>query len=328
MNISDVVNITNGELVSKPKIQSINSATVYPSKVELGDLFFSSSQEDIDSALSNGAYAIIFDDDTIVKNDNEIAWIKVSDVKLASMKLIRYVLLKKEIDIYLLNAHELSFLKMVAVDKRNITILSSDWRKTFEQIVNSNDLLFVGDDEELLTTIKPNISRLESQKDYQLISDTLFKCSFKIDGYVYQNYDIVPFHMQHLARVLHFVDTHHMRYDLEKIRYTKHFTPVFIDNQLQIQSSSKSEKVVIFVDNLKDIYKANEYIYYRLKWIRSIILTPKKTKIDLEKNPVWFDDISDVHQKLKTLTYNYAFVYNLDKSILPTLQQEYDLFNQ
>lgn len=328
MNISDVVNITNGELIGSPKIQSINSATVYPSKVELGDLFFSSIQEDIDSALSNGAYAIIYDDDNIVKNDSEIAWIKVSDVKLASMKLVRYVLLKKEIDIYLLNIHELSFLKMLTVDKRSITILSDDWKKTFEQIVNSNDLLFVGDDEELLTTIKPNIPRLSTEKDYQLISDTLFKCSFKIDGYVYQNYDIVPFHMVHLAKVLHFLDSRHIRFDLEKIRYTKHFVPVFIDNQLRIQSSSKSEKVVIFVDNLKDIHEASEYIFYRLKWIRSIVLTPKKTKVDLEKNPVWFDDIHDVHQKLKTLTYNYAFVYNLDKSILPSLQQEYDLFNQ
>ncbi len=328
MNISDVINITNGELIGTPKIQSVNSATVYPSKVEQGDLFFSSSQEDIDSALSNGAYAVIFDNDDIVRNDSEIAWIKVSDIKLAAMKLVRYVLLKKEIDIYLLNTHELSFLKMVAVDKRNINILSNDWRKTFEQIVNSNDLLFVGDDEELLTTIKPNIARLDKEMDYQLISDTLFKCSFKMDGYVYQNYDIVPFHMEHLTKVLHFLQAHHLRYDIEKIRYTKHFVPVFIDNQLRIQSSSKSEKAVIFIDNLKDIYEANEYIFFRLKWIRSIILTPKKTKMDLEKNPVWFDDIHDVQQKLKQLTYNYAFVYNLDKSILPTLQQEYDLFNQ
>jgi ferrochelatase len=328
MNISDVVNITNGELIGAPKIQSVNSATVYPSKVEVGDVFFSSSQEDIDSAVSNGAYAIIYDSDDIVKNDNEIAWIKVSDLKLAAMKLVRYVLLKKEIDIYLLNIHELSFLKMVAVDKRNVAFLSSDWRKIFEQIINGDDILFVGDDEELLTTIKPNIAKLDTQKDYQLISDTLFKCSFKIDGYVYQNYDIAPFHMEHLTKVLYFLDSNHIRYDLEKIRYTKHFVPVFIDNQLRVQSSSKSEKVVIFVDNLKDIYEANEYIYYRLKWIRSIILTPKKTKMDLDKNPVWFDDIHDVHQKLKLLTYNYAFVYNLDKSILPTLQQEYDLFNQ
>ncbi len=46
MNISDVVNITNGELASSPKIKSVNSATVYPSKVEQGYLFFSSNQED------------------------------------------------------------------------------------------------------------------------------------------------------------------------------------------------------------------------------------------------------------------------------------------
>ncbi|MDD3775110.1 MAG: hypothetical protein PHV08_04020 [Sulfurovaceae bacterium] len=327
MNISDIVNITDGLLIGAPKVQAVESASVYPSKIEHGDLFFSSSQDEIDSAINNGAYAIVYDNEEIVKNDNEIAWIKVSDIRLAAMKLVRYVLLKKEADFYLLDPHELSFLKMLAADKRNITIISSDWKKAFEQIVNSSDHLFVGDDIELLTTIKPDVLKLEEKKEIQLISETMFRCSLKIDGYVYQNYEIAPFHIAYLSKVLHFLDKHNIRYDIEKLKYTKHFLPVFIDNQLQALPSGKSDKVVIFADNLKDIYSAKEYIKYRIRWIRSIILTPRKTKLDLDENPIWFDDIDDVHNSLKKLIYNYAFVYSLDKSILPELQQKYNLFN-
>ena len=54
----------------------------------------------------------------ITPTDNEIAWIKVNDIKLASMKLARYVLLKKELDIYLFDIHELDFLKMILKDKK------------------------------------------------------------------------------------------------------------------------------------------------------------------------------------------------------------------
>ncbi len=327
MNISDIVNITEGVLVGTPKVQAIESASVYPSKIDLGDLFFSSIQEEIDNAIENGAYAIVYDDESITKKDDEIAWIKVSDIKLAAMKLVRYVLLKKEADFYLLNPHELSFLKMLTVDKRNITIISNDWKKAFEQIVNSSDHLFVGDDAELLTTIKPDVLTLEHKKEVQLITETIFRCSLKIDGYVYQNYEIAPFHIKHLSKVLYFLDEHHLRYEIEKLRYTKHFLPVFIDNQLQVLISGKSDKVVIFVDNLKDINAAREYIKYRIRWIKSIVLTPPKTKLDLEENPIWFSSIEEVHNSLKKLTYNYAFVYTLDKSILPELQQKYNLFN-
>ncbi|MEJ2497156.1 MAG: hypothetical protein P8Y43_06750 [Sulfurovaceae bacterium] len=64
MNISDVVNITEGELLNTPKIQSVNAATTYQSKVERGDLFFSDDIEAIESAVENGAYTIIFEDDS------------------------------------------------------------------------------------------------------------------------------------------------------------------------------------------------------------------------------------------------------------------------
>lgn len=48
MKIEDILNLTEGVLTNAPKVQAIQAATVYPSKVDHGDLFFSSSQEEID----------------------------------------------------------------------------------------------------------------------------------------------------------------------------------------------------------------------------------------------------------------------------------------
>ena len=100
MKIEDILNLTEGTLSNTPKVQAIESATVYYSKVEHGDLFFSSNQEEIDQAIANGAYAIVYDDDSIVRKDEEIAWIEVSDIQLAAFKLIRYVIIKKRVKVF------------------------------------------------------------------------------------------------------------------------------------------------------------------------------------------------------------------------------------
>jgi len=88
MKIEDIINLTEGVLTNTPKVHAIEAATVYPSKVDQGDLFFSSSQEEIDKAIKNGAYAIVYDNNEIIKKDDEIAWIKVSDIQLAALSVM------------------------------------------------------------------------------------------------------------------------------------------------------------------------------------------------------------------------------------------------
>ena len=78
MKIEDILNLTEGVLTNTPKVQAIESATVFYSKVEHGDLFFSSNQEEIDQAIQNGAYAIVYDDENIIQKDDEIAWININ----------------------------------------------------------------------------------------------------------------------------------------------------------------------------------------------------------------------------------------------------------
>ncbi len=326
MKIEDILNLTEGTLSNTPKVQAIESATVYYSKVVHGDLFFSSNQEEIDQAIANGAYAIVYDDEKIIREDEEIAWIKVTNIQLAAFKLIRYVVIKKESKFFLLSEHELTFLKMILLHKGNISFIANDWRKAFEQILNSDAGLFVGADKELMQLIKPDIKKLEREVEGYPISDTLFKSTFKVDGYVYQEKELIPFHLEYLLRVVHFCNIQDLPFSVDRIKYTKHFIPVFIDGELKSTKPSKSDKVAIFTDNIKDIVEAREYIKRSNMWVKGIVLTPPKTKVPGIDRPHWFESEEEVRELLKNTLFNYAFIYNADKSILNTIKEEYSLF--
>jgi ferrochelatase len=326
MKIEDLLNLTAGEIVSDPTITAVNSATVYPSKVDRGDLFISNNKEDIETALSRGAYAIIFSDSSIKVTDSEVAWIKVNDIQISAFKIIRYVLISRESSFYLFDEHELSFLKMIVTKKNNFEILPNDWRKVFEKVLNSNTKIFIGTDEELVKMIKPDVSTLNKDTSCEIIHDTLFRTTFKINGFIYQEKEITPFHVDYLKRVVEFCDEHHLPYSIDRIRYTKHFVPVFIDGFLNVIKPNMSDKVAIFVDNLDDVYKAREYIRYNGAWVKSIVLTPPKTKVDGVDRPYWYTDINEAREILKKSYFNYAFVYGLDKSILPKIKEYSSLF--
>lgn len=326
MTIDALLNLTDGSLQNSPTIQAIEGATVFHSKVEHGDLFVSSNQEEIDMAINNGAYGIIYDEENIVITDPEIAWIKVSSIQDAAFKLLRYVILEKEAEFYLLSEHENSFLKMILLQKSNIAFITNDWRKAFEQILNSSQKLFVGTNEILMKHIKPDITKLKEMADGYPVTDTLFKSTFRVGKYVYQDKELVPFHLDALLRVIALCDAQELPYSIDRVKYTKHFVPIFIDSDLNRAQSSKSDRVVIFTDNLKDINQAREYIKYNGTWVKSIVLTPPKVKVENLTRPFWFENEEEVRETLKNVQFNYAFVYTLDKSILNQIKEEYSLF--
>ncbi len=327
MKIEDLLNITAGTLVNNPVIHTISSATIFPSKVEEGDLFLANSIEDIPSAIANGAYAIMFEGDTThISIDSEIAWIRVDSLKDAAFRLLRYVLLHKDADFVLLREHEMSFLKMILTHKNSISILPDSWVKAFEIILNSDKRLFVGSDSKLLQTIVPDIEYLYKEADGYIISDTLFRTTFKVDGYIYQDKEIAPFHLDYLLRVIPVCKNYQLQYSLDKIKYTKHFQPVFVDSRLHSVPKGSSERVIIFVDNIDDIIKARAYIKEQSRWVKSIVLTPPNTKIPDIDRPFWFETPKDAKEILVNRHFNYAFVYSLNKEMLQNMQEQYTLF--
>ena len=322
MKIEDLLNLTEGTLTNTPQIQAIESATAFPSKIGQGDLLFASTIEDIATAVENGAYAIIYDMEEVEILDPEIAWIKVRSVKESAFRLLRYVLLNREADFHLLDKHEMTLLKMILTHKSNITFLPDAWNKAFEQILNGDGYLFVGTDKELMHLIKPESVKLTKEAEGYPVSDTLFKSTFRIGKYIYQDIKLIPFHLEYLLRVVYFCNMYELPYTIDRVRYTKHFMPLYIDNNLHTVAQGAGDKVLIFTDDLANVVKARDYVRYQTTWVKSIVLTPPKTKVGNVERPYWFSSVAEAREILTSVHYNYAFVYSLDKELFRSFEKD------
>ncbi|HJE03319.1 MAG TPA: peptidoglycan synthetase, partial [Aliarcobacter thereius] len=100
MKISSIVDIIDGELLSTPSITSINSIKTESEKVKTADLFIARNIDDLNIAIKNGAYAVIFEEDFSV-SDTEVAFIKVRNIEKALLSIFRFKLANKNIKAYL-----------------------------------------------------------------------------------------------------------------------------------------------------------------------------------------------------------------------------------
>lgn len=99
MQISSILDIVDGSLLNSPSISFIYSIKTNALKVKEGDLFIAKNINEIELAIKNGAFAIILDTNVPII-DNEIAWIKVKNIDISIIKLIRFKLAIKDIDAY------------------------------------------------------------------------------------------------------------------------------------------------------------------------------------------------------------------------------------
>ncbi len=324
MDIENLINIIDGKLINNPKIKKVESATIYPSKVEMGDLFFASSKEDLSKAIQNGAFAVVFEGDLPSIEDKEIAYIKVNSIKEATIKFLRYILIQKESTIYYFEDIEISLLKQITNRKTSIyTILDNNWQKSFETILNSNYEIFITNSLEDASTLSPNFKSLDNMVYGYIISDSLLKTTFKIEKYIYQNIDITPLFFDNLRKVVSFCQEKDIDYDINRVKYTKEFKPIFVDTNLNALPKGSSDRVLIFVNSIQTINKAIEYLKEQGKWIKSLIFTPPKVKLESTIKPIWYNSPNEAKEYLKKEYFQYAFCYQLKIEDIISNSKEY-----
>jgi ferrochelatase len=327
MTIENLINIIDAKVINSPKVTKISACTIFPSKVELGDLFFANEKESIDKAIENGAYAIVFEGSKPDIKDSEIAYLQVDSIKDASMKLLRYVLTKKQSQIYYFNEIQEAMLKKIVSRKSKIYAFTpNNWQKSFELILNSDYNIFITTDLEYAKKLTPSFKILDSSVSGYIVHDSLLKTTFKIEKYIYQDMNIPPFFVDDLQKVIPFARELDLEFDINRVDYTKLFKPYYIDEQLRVSSKASSSRVLIFTDSLDVIDSSIEYLKHQGKWTKSIALTPPKTKVEIVDRPYWYEDINSAKEVLKREHYNFAFCYKLNPSDIIEKDEEAKLF--
>jgi len=331
MRLENIIALTNGKIVNSPFVNKFLNISFNSKSIRRGDLFIAFENQDIDEAIINGAYGILFSKPTQI-TDSEIAWIKVENVEEALKRLIRFQLIDKNISVYETNEIILK-LALQVITEPSFVVISGDIKdisNTLLQIDNNSTILFCPTltDKNLFTKI--NKISINTTNKIDIIEQTLFETSFIYDNIFYERQLISPFFMPYLEILLHFFKTKNINYRLKKFTLIDHFEPIFINNKLEIKEFGTSEMVLIFENEFSLVEKEISFLENEATWAKKIYIIPKSINIKLDiKNIFIYNDDYDVIKILKENKFHFALIIGVSKSILlqnQTKKSEISLF--
>ena len=274
MKISSVVDIVGGKLQNKPSISFFTQSHTKLKKIKDGDLFISSSLEDILSAIKNGAFGIVYDFEIdISKYDNEIAWIKVDSIQKAIVKLLRFELSNKELLSYSLDSVSYEILKLLNPYKDNILFLEDSMQNNLELINNlENKTILVSKNHTFLTNIYPKTKQIVL-KNYNLKNLTIhsiFETSFSYMGKLYYKLKISKLYINNLLTIIELFKIQEI--DNQKLKSLQYMQPIFINKNLNLVEFGKTNRFIIANQDKNITLKEIEFLYEYFKYGKIFIL--------------------------------------------------------
>ena len=317
MRLENLLALTEAKLVNEPCVSSFENIIFDASRVKRGDLFIASSIQDIDLAVSNGAYGIVYDRPVSI-TDAEIAWIEVVDIKIALEKLLRFRLIQNNIVAYECDEIVLKLASQI-VTNENLVVATMFAEKLFKQLWQlepRTTLLFSSTfhERDIFTNIKKIQKNPNSNID--IMEQTLFETSFIYNNKYYERQLISPFFMPYLEELFHLYDKLNINFRLRKFNTIDNFEAVFTNKKLEIKDFGASDKVLIFEKNTSLIQKEIDFLQSKASWANIIYILPQHVDINDDTGVFRYKDKDEIKQILKENKFHFALVVGVDKSIL------------
>lgn len=328
MKIENFVRIIDGKLSTTPPIDAFGSICFEPSRVLHGDLFIdtTASREMIHQALEKGAYAIV----TIlpfINEDEECAWIEVSTIEQTLIKLLRYTITQKSLDVLLLSPVQEAFFEMIQLAPKTFKRLKGDLINITKTVLmaKEEDSFFLSD-ERLAEKIAPMAERVENflhVKPY-LIAKGLFLSSFIYKERFYAEQKIPSLFVEALLALLDFCDNHNIAYTLDHLTFCEHFYPCYVSHNLNKKEFGTSDKVLIFEPNFELLPLLCSHLFSSSKHPQALLCLPENLHYNFPfaGKRIWFKTPQDLLLQLKTETFTYALIVASKEPFEPLLQKE------
>jgi len=327
MRLENVLALTHGQLVNDPFVKNFTNTVFDVKAVKRGDLFMAFHEEDIEEAILNGAYGILFSKPTQI-SDSEIAWIKVQDLEEALKRLLRFRLIEKSVTVYETNEIVLKLALQVVTESRFIAINGSikNIAKDLWDIEESATILFAPSlvDKNIFThTIELSQTPLHK---INIIEQTLFETSFIYDDIFYERQLISPFFMPYLETFLNLLKTLKVSYRLRKFTPIDHFEAVFTNKKFEIREFGTSDKVLIFEKNTDLIAAEINFLEREAAWAKIIYLLPYidssiEERMNKRDSLLIYTDEEEIFTLLQNNNFHFAFIVGVDKQILTKVRK-------
>ncbi|QKF64952.1 hypothetical protein [Campylobacter corcagiensis] len=304
LNIDNLVRLTKGELLSKPKISSVTNFATTTKEITLGSCYFTNDYSDALQALKLGAYAIICES-KISLDDDEIALIKVDSIKRAKFRIMRYFVALKELKFVKVTPVMMEILENIKFDFSGVVL-----RSDFKQIINAPKKALVFSDEFDMDITK-NFINLEPNLDiYPDILGSIFHT--KILG---QTLNLPEVFYPELHTLLNFLDTKEFKF--RDFSSFSHFEPIFVDKFYRLKEFGTSYRAFIAESDEELFLRANKYL--KAKFKQGILtFSPKTSSV---KSDIKFKDLGQIKTDLD---FRYALVLATKDEILEILSSKQD----
>jgi len=336
MRLENILALTNAKLLNKPFVTTFTNISFHAKDVKRGDLFIAFDEENIEEAIFNGAYGILFSKPTQI-SDTEIAWMKVDNIDTALKRLLRFQLLKKDLIVYEVNEIILKLALQVITESKFFVVHGDivDIAKSLWEIDKGSIILFCPSLREGDIFTKTIELSQTTYNDINIVEQTLFETSFIYDNIFYERQLISPFFMPYLEVLLNLFKNKNINYRLKKFVPIDHFEAVFTNKRFEIKDFGTSDKVLIFEKNSSLVDAEIGFLHKEATWAKIIYVLPysEQKLIDSVVNKeslLVYKNKNEILGLLKEVNFNFALLIGIDKDILTkplSSQAEISLFD-
>ncbi len=325
MRLENILALTHGSLKNDPFITAFDGISYHAKRVKRGDLFIARDPDSIAEAVFNGAYGIIFERPTQI-SDDEIAWIKVDSIDDAMLRLLRFRLIEKELNVYHCDAVTLALAAQI-IASNDFIVLSCDPIETFKQLWDCEQgatVLYLPafTNSALFTASRP--MPVYADESVEIIEQTLFETSFIYQRIFYERQQLSAFFIPYLERLLNFLDSMMIRFRLRTFKAIEHFETCFINANLEPVEFGGSDKVLIFEPDFGLVASEMDYLSDQANWAKHIYLLPeaKAHRYKGMPNVFTYQDQADIINTLKRADFHFALIAEQSREILETQHKD------
>ena len=314
MKISSILDIVDGSLLNSPSISFIYSIKTNVEKIKEGDLFIAKNNEEIVQAVKNGAFGIILEENHPII-DNEIAWIKVDNIDISIIKLIRFNLAVKNLKAYYCEKPTYDLLKIYSnyLDN-NIKLIPTKLEnllKFVEDIENNN--IIISSNKDIINKIYPNNYNFEELNNIEhvnnLIEHSLFETTFSYKDLYFSRLKISSLYISNFISVSIFINK---EIDFLKLKSFFNIKPIFLDRNLNIVEFGKSDKFIICQKDLELVRKEINYIKNKYKYAKTLFVTKTSLNFLNEDEQIMIENLEELKPILRKLKFNGVYIIGFD----------------
>jgi len=319
MRLKNILALTDGTVINEPFVTIFTNIVFEANRVTRGDLFVGFNESDIEEAILNGAYGVIFDKPTQI-SDSEIAWIKVNDISQALKRLLRFRLIEKEVVAYKCDEIVLKLALQILIEKRFIVVTGDiiTTTKLLWDVEHKSIVLFSPTEtsEDIFSDFNTLLPSFTST--ITIMEQTLFETSFIHDNIFYERQLISPFFIPYLEELLYLLNLLKINFRLKKFTPIENFEAVFTNKKFEIKEFGTSDTVLIFEKNCTIVKHEILYLQKQAPWAKTIFLIPyiHTNNFDHIDDIILYQNENEILNILKKNDFHFALIVGVDKSIL------------